>query len=365
MKSKVSRTCLALTATIFLGISLFVSDAAAFGNGNGVEAKNAVQSWDMTWSGQVDDRVQIRVQNRNARVRVLSGQSVRGASSNFRSSLPRRNVNVRVNKRDGRGDVRVIEQPSSRNNYTALIEIYDDKGGSDNYRFELTWDGGGYNDYPNQPNRPDYSGNADMTWQGRVDDRVRVTVRGRNASARALSGRQPTQVRSNFRNQLPRNNVRVDVRKRDGRGSVRVIQQPSSSNNYSAVVEIYDSNGGDDFYSFELNWDQGYGNDRPDYGNNYGQGMTWSGSVDDVVRISIRGNRVSSRIISGQSLRNERFDINKTLTRQNLNVRVDKRSGRGSVRVIQQPRSSNNYTAVIEIRDSKGGRDDYRIEADW
>jgi hypothetical protein len=364
MKSYFARLGFTLVAALFLGISLFVTDAVAhWGADSSDESKSAVQDWDMTWSGEVDDRVQIRVQNRSARARVLSGQRLRSVNSNFRNALPRRNVFVRVNKRDGRGSVRVIEQPSSRNNYTALIEIYDDNRGADYYRFELSWDGGG--GYDPFPERPNYSGNADMTWQGRVDERVRVTIRGRVATVRAVRGRYPTQVRPEFRRALPSNNIRVSLRKLDGRGSVTLIQQPSRANGWAAVVEIYDSRGGDDFYSFELNWDQGYGNNQPDYGNNYGGSMNWSGSVDDVAVITIRGRTAISRITSGQPLRNVRYNFNETLPRRNVTVRVNKREGRGSVRVLSQPRSSNNYTAVIEIRDSRGGRDDYRLEVNW
>jgi hypothetical protein len=364
MKSNFRRAGLILVVALFLGISLFATDAVAYGyRGNSVEKKNAVQDWDMTWSGRVDDRVQIRVSGRSARARVISGQRLRSVNSNFRNSLPRRSVNVRVNKRDGRGSVRVVEQPNSRNNYTAVIEIDDDKGGADYYRFELSWDNGG--GYDPRPDRPNYSGRADMTWEGRVDERVRVTVRGRYATALAIRGRYPTQVRPSFRRSLPSSNVRVNLRKLDGRGTVRLIQQPSRSNGYAAVVEIYDSRGGDDYYSFELDWDQGYGDNRPDYDNNNGGSMNWSGSVDDVAVITIRGRSATSRITSGQPLRNVRYNFNESLPRRNVTVRVNKREGRGSVRVLTQPRSYNNYSAVIEIRDSSGGRDNYRLEINW
>ena len=39
---------------------------------------------------------------------------------------------------------------------------------------------------------------------------------------------------------LPRNDVQVVVNNQSGRGSVSVVQQPSSYNNYTAVIRVYD-----------------------------------------------------------------------------------------------------------------------------
>ena len=44
-----------------------------------------------------------------------------------------------VNKRNGRGQVSVIDQPNQSNNYTAIIKIDDDKGGADDYEIEVEW----------------------------------------------------------------------------------------------------------------------------------------------------------------------------------------------------------------------------------
>ena len=44
-----------------------------------------------------------------------------------------------VTKLAGRGTVRVIQQPAGTNDFTAIIEIFDDGGGSQEYRIEVTW----------------------------------------------------------------------------------------------------------------------------------------------------------------------------------------------------------------------------------
>ena len=39
-----------------------------------------------------------------------------------------------------------------------------------------------------------------------------------------------------------------------GRGDVNVIQRPAANNNYTAVIEINDSEGGADVYDLEVMW---------------------------------------------------------------------------------------------------------------
>ncbi|HEU0004492.1 MAG TPA: hypothetical protein VFS12_00760, partial [Terriglobia bacterium] len=71
---------------------------------------------------------------------TVEGAATQGDRFNFSSSsLPRNEVRVDVRKRDGRGKVRVVESPSRRNDYTAIIEIEDDTGGADNYEIEVEW----------------------------------------------------------------------------------------------------------------------------------------------------------------------------------------------------------------------------------
>ncbi len=98
------------------------------------------QSGKIEWRGTVDDRVQLVIRGRNLRVRTVSGQRYGNGSTSFSSPLPsRRDFNVNVKKRDGRGNVYVVQQPNRRNNYTAIVQIEDLKGKSDNYRVEITW----------------------------------------------------------------------------------------------------------------------------------------------------------------------------------------------------------------------------------
>jgi hypothetical protein len=91
------------------------------------------------WSAQVDGRVRVSFRDNQAFTQRLSGQVTRGEQVSFGSPVPRRNVDVAVNKIRGRGDVDVIQRPSAGNNYTLVIEINDKDGGSDVYDLEIQW----------------------------------------------------------------------------------------------------------------------------------------------------------------------------------------------------------------------------------
>ncbi|MEZ5425319.1 MAG: hypothetical protein R2747_03555 [Pyrinomonadaceae bacterium] len=100
----------------------------------------------------------------------------------------------------------------------------------------------------------------------------------------------------------------------------------------------------------------------------YGQGdssMVWTGTVDDVVEIEIRGRNAKTVTVSGREYRGGRARFSGRGSRRDTRAKVDKEDGRGKVRVVQQPRRSNNYTTIIRIEDSKGGADRYRIRVEW
>lgn len=104
----------------------------------------------------------------------------------------------------------------------------------------------------------------------------------------------------------------------------------------------------------------GNNDNRPIIGN-----LTWRGIVDDVVQIKIRGNTVETRAVSGRDVLSESFDFTSPLPNRRVDVEADRKKGRGTVRVMQQPRRENNFTTVIEIRDTSGGARDYELEIYW
>ena len=106
---------------------------------NDRDQRGGYGSGSLTWSGRVDGEIELEIQGNQVYERVLSGRPVSSVRRNFTSSLPRRDVNVEVQLLDGRGNVDVIQQPSSRNNYRAVVRIRDSQGGADDYEIEVRW----------------------------------------------------------------------------------------------------------------------------------------------------------------------------------------------------------------------------------
>ena len=93
-----------------------------------------------------------------------------------------------------------------------------------------------------------------MTWKGRVDDDIRITIRGGRADIETIGGTPYNDAQPNFNNSLPSRRVNVKLNVKKGRGQVFLEQQPSRDNDYAVVVRIKDTKGGASDYEFELSW---------------------------------------------------------------------------------------------------------------
>lgn len=161
------------------------------------------------------------------------------------------------------------------------------------------------------------------------------------------------------------------------------LDSPSSARFDGGRMQVYNSNGeANQRFRLRLISDAGagggfnrdrdrYDRDRDQYGrdrdrNIGGPGsLTWSGRVDDVTVLEIRDRTVRDRVISGRPAESVRADFTGALPNREVTVTVEKRRGRGEVRIVEQPTRRNNYTAVIHVRDSSGGADNYEIEVRW
>jgi len=114
---------------------------------------------------------------------------------------------------------------------------------------ELNYGGGGGNDYPDSGNR-----SGRMTWRGRVDDDVRIRIRGGSADVETIGGSPYYDAQPNFSNSLPNRRVTVRLTDKRGRGDIFIEQQPTRENDFTAVVRIKDPKGGASDYSFTLEW---------------------------------------------------------------------------------------------------------------
>jgi len=251
------------------------------------------------WSGRVDREVRIMMHGRDARTENSSRSPVTRSRIDIATALPQRDGRVTVRVQDGRGDVDVVQQPSARNDYTTIVRIRDRSSGIDNYRVTAFWmpdnnGNGSWDDRDNYPNRPGrdrddrddrggwgrgnggngnggwgnggYGNNASrdvLRWTGDVDDRVEIRIQGDRVEYRTLSGKSLRNVRANLLSGgLPRRDVQVVVSDESGRGTVSVVQQPSSYNGYTAVIRVYDPRPGYGDYRFDVSWRDGYSNRR-------------------------------------------------------------------------------------------------------
>jgi len=219
-----------------------------------------------TWRGNVDAGARIYIRGDMVRAENLNGNSNgRGRARAFGKvdmdrALPRRDGTVRVELLDGRGRVDVVQQPSARNDYTAILQVRDWRGGKDRYRLVAYFQPSG--DYRSGrdgrvwgSNGGDVntSGTTALHWSGNVDGDLRISLWRGQLSYQTMSGMQPSNVRAQVGTQS-RATGYLSVDQRMGRGTVQVIEQPSQYNNYTAVVRVLDQQGGYGYYDFDLLW---------------------------------------------------------------------------------------------------------------
>lgn len=117
---------------------------------------------------------------------------------------------------------------------------------------ELSYNGGGGGGGGQFPDSGNRSGR--MTWRGRVDDDVRIRIRGGSADVETIGGTAYYDAQPNFSNSLPNRRVTVRLTQKRGRGDVFIEQQPTRENDFTAIVRIKDSKGGASDYEFTLEW---------------------------------------------------------------------------------------------------------------
>jgi hypothetical protein len=108
--------------------------------------------------------------------------------------------------------------------------------------------GGGGGDYP------DTGRSGRMTWRGRVDDDVRIRIRGGSADVETIGGTPYNDGQPNFVNSLPNRRVTVRLSEKRGRGEIFIEQQPTRENDFTAIVRIRDTKGAASEYAFTLEW---------------------------------------------------------------------------------------------------------------
>ncbi len=112
-------------------------NGGGWGNNGGGNINNALGK--ARWTGTVDKEVHLLLHNNNIETRLFDGQDYGAGTFNMTAAMPNSNVQVYVNKKKGRGDVIVIQQPERSNNFTTIVKILDSGSGAKEYDVEIYW----------------------------------------------------------------------------------------------------------------------------------------------------------------------------------------------------------------------------------
>lgn len=101
----------------------------------------------------IDHEADIELRGDTVFIHVIRGGPGRDQSppSECNAPLPRGGIsNFRFRGVDGRGQVRLVQEPRASNRWSAIVNIIDDRGGEEGYTFDLSWNsdgsGGGIRD---------------------------------------------------------------------------------------------------------------------------------------------------------------------------------------------------------------------------
>ena len=89
---------------------------------------------------RIDGEAEVSVRGDLVYIRTISGRDGRDDGSECNEPLPSRNPEgFRFEVHDGRGEIRLLSEPSRRSDYQAIVRIRDGAGGEGRYHFRLSW----------------------------------------------------------------------------------------------------------------------------------------------------------------------------------------------------------------------------------
>jgi hypothetical protein len=334
-----------------LGLFLF------FGLSSVLRAQDYPQ---FVWQGQVDGTAILHLVGKRLSVQIQDGAPVERQKFHFSDGLPETQQTVRVEVLEGRGYVHVLDRPSIENHYTLAVSIEDRQPGSSFYSIALYWDTSS-NVFEHGPEK-----NDQVAWTGRVDGSVVVSCHKQSCVSSVEQGAPVADEHFKFSRPLPDRDTEVRLEDPEGRGEVRLIEQPRQRNNYTARVSIHDPQGGAGEYSFALVWNRQGSQKGGPIPDATGRGFLWTGTVDGRVRVTLKGGASFSEIVEGAPISAEHGQMLRPLpARADLMPAIQKLRGRGRVAIVESPSEKNNYRLVFEIDDPEPGADYYEIELDW
>ena len=309
------------------------------------------------WQGQVDGIVILHLRDNRLDVQLQEGSPVESQKFQFHDRLPGVRQDARLEVQGGRGYAHIVEQPRLENHYSLSVSVEDRQPGSSFYAIALYWDTStGVMEHPSRSDK--------IVWSGRVDQEAVINCRARSCTSSTSNGAPVADEHFKVSRPLPNRDVQVRLEQPEGRGEIRLAEQPTERNQYSARVSIRDPQSGTGEYSFVLVWARN-GGKEPEL-RSTAPGLIWSGTVEGSVRIIVQGGAVLSEAIAGRRVIGERADVLQPLpARSDLAPVATKLRGRGDVKIVELPSDKNNYRLVVEIHNPEGPADNYEIKVDW
>lgn len=103
---------------------------------------------------QVDNEVEVTVRRDTVNIHTIAGRDATDDGSECNAPLPDRDpVGFRFEVLDSRDSIRLLGEPSRRNDFAAIVAIRDNSGGQGRYHFRLSWETTG-GDYRGPGDRP-------------------------------------------------------------------------------------------------------------------------------------------------------------------------------------------------------------------
>jgi len=88
--------------------------------------------------------------------------------------------------------------------------------------------------------------------------------------------------------------------------------------------------------------------------------------VDNEAEVSVRGDMVIVRTISGRDARDDGSECNEPLPARNVGgFNFEVRDRRGDIVLLSEPSRQTSYRAVVRIRDNEGGEGRYHFRLSW
>jgi len=314
---------------------------------------------ELTWQGRVDGTTILYITSDHLDVVTKEGAPVTEQQFHFYHPLPQTRQDAHLRVREGRGYVHIVDQPRIDNRFTLAIEIDDRQPGSAFYSIAVDWNS---SDRAFEHSRGE--GRTDtLVWSGRVAEDITVSCRAQSCASVPDYGAPVAAEKFKFTRPLPDRAVEVKLARHEGRGEIRLVEQPSERNHYTARVSIHDPQSGSSDYSFTLTWNRSAAAAAPPAPS---RGLLWTATVAGRVRVTLSGGAAFAHALDSGQVSNQRADFVEPLpARSGLIPAVKILQGRGQASIVEIPSEQNHYELVFEIDDPGPGTDNYQVEVDW